>query len=331
MNSDICDGCMNGCSLSQPGCPKGAQKASGKAGPAATAGAAQKAYLERQERIRQNLDLLNNALEKHFEDWPENFVAPEAALLPELAGMQIFEKPFFGISDAFDPLYRRLKKPEAIGPWFRLPQEWLPGARRVISAFFPYTEQVRCAQRAETTATTPEWLHGRIEGNDAMLAFAKAMAADIRAAGCRTCIPVTDPRFGVMKNGKGIAGFETDDPTVFGSRWSERHIAFISGLGTFGLSRGIITERGMAGRFCSIVTDMELPVTPRPYHDLYEWCIRCGACARRCPVNAISLTDGKNHIPCSGRIDQSRIDYAPRYGCGMCQTAVPCEDRRPAR
>ena len=126
-----------------------------------------------------------------------------------------------------------------------------------------------------------------------------------------------------------IAGYETNDPSVFSSNWSERHVAFVSGLGTFGLSKGIITERGMAGRFCSIVTDMELPVTERAYKEIYEWCIFCGKCVKRCLVGAITLENGKNHIPCSKRINESKIKYAPRYGCGQCQTAVPCEAQKP--
>ncbi len=329
MNQDICDGCMNGCSLSQPGCPKGAAKASGKPVPVMTAAMAQDAYLARRERIRGNMDFLRAAIERHFQNWPENFLDPAVALRPDLGGMQLFDAPVWGVSDAFDPLYRRMKKPEAIGPWFRLPQEWLPGARRVISIFFPFSEPVRKSLRTAVTEIPPEWLHGRIEGHEAMLAFARSLAKDIQNAGARALIPALDPRFGVIMRGKGISGFETGDPNVFGSRWSERHVAYISGLGTFGLSRGIITERGMAGRFCSIVTDLELDVTPRTYQGLYDWCIRCGACVQRCPENAISLDHGKDHIPCADRINQSKIDYAPRYGCGMCQTAVPCEARRP--
>ncbi len=59
----------------------------------------------------------------------------------------------------------------------------------------------------------------------------------------------------------------------FGSNWSERHVAYISGLGTFSLSKGIITEKGMAGRLISLVTDAPLPPTPRAYTELYEYCI----------------------------------------------------------
>ncbi len=40
------------------------------------------------------------------------------------------------------PLYATLKAPEAIGPWFLSPEEWLPGAASVLSFFFPFSQAV---------------------------------------------------------------------------------------------------------------------------------------------------------------------------------------------
>ena len=57
----------------------------------------------------------------------------------------------------------------------------------------------------------------------------------------------------------------------------------------------------------------------------------CGTCIARCPVDAISLEKGKEHAPCSALLDQSQIIHAPRYGCGLCQTAVPCESGIPQK
>ena len=162
-----------------------------------------------------------------------------------------------------------------------------------------------------------------------MLAFTKKLCETIKGAGYQACVPITKPGYQVVMNGVGISGYKEISESAFGCTWSERHVAFISGLGTFGLSRGLITKKGMAGRFCSIVTDMLLPVTERSYKVYDEWCTKCGRCAERCPVHAISLQTGKDHIPCGKRIDKSKILYAPRYGCGQFQTAVPCESQRP--
>jgi epoxyqueuosine reductase QueG len=108
-------------------------------------------------------------------------------------------------------------------------------------------------------------------------------------------------------------------------------VAFVCGLGTFGLSRGIITRRGMAGRLGSIVTKLELEPDEKTYKDIYEYCTMCGACARKCPVNAISLENGKDHKPCSDFLDMTEEKYKPRYGCGKCQVSVPCERKIPKK
>lgn len=97
-------------------------------------------------------------------DSPWNYVSPEEAISPELSGTRLFESPLVGCSDPEDPLYLRLQRPEAVGPAFRLPTQWLPGAKSVLSFFFPFTEAVRKSNRggAEPSAL---WLHGRIEGS----------------------------------------------------------------------------------------------------------------------------------------------------------------------
>lgn len=44
------------------------------------------------------------------------------------------------------------------------------------------------------------------------------------------------------------------------SNWSQRHVGYIAGLGTFGLNNMLITDQGTCGRFYSLITN--LPVEP---------------------------------------------------------------------
>ena len=74
-----------------------------------------------------------------FSSCSENTIPAQKALLPELSGAQIFEAPIFCVAAADDPLYAKLTQPEVIGPWHMGPEEWLPGAKAVISIFFPFT------------------------------------------------------------------------------------------------------------------------------------------------------------------------------------------------
>ena len=39
---------------------------------------------------------------------------------------------------------------------------------------------------------------------------------------------------------------------------------------------------------------------------------------------------GKDHAVCSEYLDRVKVRYSPRYGCGKCQTGVPCEHQIPA-
>jgi len=85
----------------------------------------------------------------------------------------------------------------------------------------------------------------------------------------------------------------------------------------------------VAGRFGSIVTELSLPPDSREYEDIYEYCSMCGKCVKNCPVNAISLENGKNHQLCSEFQNITAEKCKPRYGCGKCQVGVPCESGIP--
>ena len=265
------------------------------------------------------------ALTRLMQTCPGNVVD----LPTERRTVTIYETPLVGSAAADDPIFLKYKQPEVIGPEWMSPEEWLPGAGSVVSFFFPFTEEIRSSERAVLTDETSEaWLYGRIEGQAFMEDLMQHLADTLTDAGLRVCVPMLDPRFGTIRN---VVPRGTSEDLKVISAWSERHAAFACGLGTFGMSKGIITEKGMAGRFASLITDAEIPPKGRPYTDIYEYCIRCGACSRRCPVNAIPPGEIKNNLLCSGRIDDSRRRYAPRYGCGKCQTCVPCEFRNPSR
>lgn len=173
------------------------------------------------------------------------------------------------------------------------------------------------------------WLHGRMEGQAQLFRLAGYLSARLGEAGWQVLCPCLDPQFASMEHRGTDARFPPE--AAYTSRWSERHVAYISGLGTFGLSKGLITEKGTCGRFLSLITDLPLPPTPRPYSGLYDYCTRCGACVRRCPVGAISLEKGKDQTTCAYYVDLTMTLCAPRYGCGKCQTKVPCQSGIPAK
>lgn len=233
-----------------------------------------------------------------------------------------YSAPIIAVAAADDPLFEELCKPGIIGTHFRKPEFWLPDAKSVISIFFPITDAVKESNCAERKDPSSEWLYARYEGQQMINEITRDLAEWIQRNGYHAVAPSLDSRF--CAAGPKDRGFGT-----FNSNWSERHIAYISGHGTFGLSKGLITRSGITGRFSSIITDMLLSPTQRAYTELYEYCNKCGACIGKCPVDAISMESGKAHLPCSDFIDQIQEKYDPRYGCGKCQCGVPCASKIP--
>lgn len=248
-----------------------------------------------------------------------NYVSKDKAITEELVGMKIFNEPIFAFGNAKDLGFNSLKNPSVIGKHFLLPNEWLHGANTVISYFFPFTDEIIKSNIKDKYWPSHEWLHGRIEGQNFLNEFNKFLNNKLIDEGYESIVPSLDERFFCSSH------MDNEPNHHFTSNWSERHVAYVCGLGTFGLSKGIITEKGMAGRLGSLITDLELKTSEKKYNDIYEYCIMCGKCIEQCPAEAISLTDGKNHRKCADFLILTTEKYKPRYGCGKCQVAVPCE------
>jgi epoxyqueuosine reductase len=227
----------------------------------------------------------------------------------------LYGEPLVGIASADDPMFLKLKEDNVIGSHHFSPVEWFPGAKSVISYFLPFTSEVRMSNRIDKDCPSLEWLYGRIEGESLNNEVRKMLIKNIASSGGTAFVPGFNPEFKIINRR---------------SSWSERHAAYIAGLGTFSLSKSLITEKGTAGRFGSIITDLELEATKRKYTELTEYCSNCGACIKRCPAQAID-DKSKNDELCSNFLDKMKIQFAPRYGCGKCQTKTPCESGIPGR
>ena len=269
-------------------------------------------------------DLLKLAAE-FIENEPGNFIGQEIALSPAIAGMRIYEPPIMAAVAADDKNFLFLRDPKVIGEHFTLPKEWLPEAQSVFSFFLPFTERVRQSNARDMSSPSKEWLHARIEGQALLAKLANFLQSEIEKQGFQAVAPALDQRFKATGSTDASLSLLQGVSSPFSSNWSERHVAFVCGLGTVGLSQGIITQKGMAGRLGSLVTSLALEEDKRNYSEPYEYCTKCASCAQNCPVQAISPETGKNHAICSAFLEQIKKDNYPRYGCGKCQVNVPCE------
>lgn len=253
-----------------------------------------------------------------------NSITMENAAHEGLVGMRFYDAPIFGVANGADPLFLSLRDDSVVGPGALLPPDVMPSAKSVISWFLPFTKAVRDSNLSGATPSDP-WRQARIEGQDMNFALGDALCTALTQDG-HEAVQVSRSAF-----------FNMLSPLR--SNWSERHVAFIAGLGTFGLSKGLITQKGMAGRFGSVVTSAALAVTERSSQTPFDDCTMCGRCAASCPANAIDprkgILYGKDHHRCQSYVTGTEA-LGPcgsgsrlRYGCGKCQVGVPCESCNP--
>ncbi len=118
------------------------------------------------------------------------------------------------------------------------------------------------------------------------------------------------------------------------SRWSHKHLGYISGLGRFGVNAQFITPSGCAGRLGSLVTEADLGDTPLVTEKelcLYKNGHKCLVCVKRCPVGAVSAETGIDRQKCWARLNSNISSTKELAGleqttqvCGKCQVLLPC-------
>lgn len=250
----------------------------------------------------------------------------------------MWEKPLIGIAAGDDPYYDFLK--DHIGAFHWSPEEafklkYKKSASkenlRVISMVFPQTMETKKTQSKESVCPSREWIVTRGEWEPLMKEFSGKLVDRLADMGIRSVSIDLQPEFSTaMSDNLGLA-----------SKWSHRHSAFVAGLGTFGLSEGLITEKGKAMRITSLIIEAPLTPTQRPYESHTEWCLyykdgSCGACIKRCPINAISF-NRHDKVACEEYEDVFAEKYWPSdiergdyiLGCGLCQVGIPCQHKKP--
>ena len=256
-----------------------------------------------------------------------------------LDGSCIFDEPLVQFADGNDPIFTEYKTiidpahltpREVVAKTFDKRVEAIPTHLYIISWILPITSKTRESNRRRTLTPSRRWAYTRWHGenfNDAMREHVVKLLTEM---GYLAVAPVLAPYFDkTLSNEEGLY-----------SNWSERHVAYAAGLGTFSLSDGFITERGIAHRCGSVVTDLPLPISRRTAQNHYSNCLfyangTCKACIARCPGGAITER-GHDEIKCRQHIRSEfnclKEDYDVGItGCGLCQVKVPCEFRNPAK
>ena len=253
----------------------------------------------------------------------------------------IFDEPLIGFADGDDAIFQDYKV--IIGDFHLTPREALarhlrdeeggsvrePAKVSVVSWVLPSTIETRLSLRRESVVPSLRWNHTRWHGQDFIYELSNYLVSLLGGLGHHAIAP------------EGANFYEYKElPDGLASNWSQRHIAYAVGLGTFSLSDGFITPKGIAMRCGSVVCDVALPPTPRVYKNHLANCLfyrdgSCRRCIERCPVDAIT-EEGHDKKKCQGFLFSKQPavlrelgrdeGYIGAYlGCGLCQTKVPCE------
>jgi hypothetical protein len=261
----------------------------------------------------------------------------------------IFEEPIVAFANGDDPKFQNLKT--IVGEFHLKPQEamekyiqargWRYGVKSpmgnisVVSWALPIPFKTRLSERKTTYGGSTRYNHTRWRGagifSENLTSYVSSL---VEIMGYNAVAP-TRTKFFETKEMSG--GWRS-------ANWSERHIAYACGLGTFGLNGLMITRRGCAVYLGSMVCDLTLTPTSNVYTSHIANCLfyknkSCRQCIERCPAGAISEA-GRSNIKCrenltknqsanlrSLGLDRELIGLAP--ACGLCSTKVPCEDRIP--
>ncbi|MFX0004810.1 MAG: hypothetical protein ACFE9J_15185, partial [Candidatus Hermodarchaeota archaeon] len=158
-------------------------------------------------------------------------------------GGKIFSSPLIGVAQGDDPIFQKYKEIIAIEHLTPL-ELWLsegfeslvPSNLRIISIVFPFSEKIREESKnvsKNSQITLPAEIY--CVGRNYATAFKKEICSKIieffKKKGYRAAAAILSESFSIIRPEKEI---------VY-STWSERHIAFATGLGTFSLHEGLIT------------------------------------------------------------------------------------------
>lgn len=235
----------------------------------------------------------------------------------------IWQEPLVGFADAGSSYVQDMK--HLISDKHQLPQDVMAGAATIIAYYVPFTRELADTNNQAEYAS-PEWARTYEETNAMFGQLNSALAAYLESRGYKADVSPEATTF---------------DKEALISNWSQRHMAYAAGLGTFGINNMLISSKGCCGRYSTLITN--IPFQPEwAGEPAEERCgfLRdgsCGVCAMKCPAGAILIEDGKAtydrnkcYILCQENA-KAYSDFGSSYDdgsgsevCGKCVTGAPC-------
>lgn len=190
-----------------------------------------------------------------------------------------------------------------------MPQDFLPEATVILSYFLPFRREI-AEGNAKGRLASAQWAAAYLVTNEMAVYINHRLTVKIADMGHSAAVPEN-------------TGIISDQLLM--SRWSQRHIAWLAGHGSFGINNMLISEKGCCGRYFSVVTS--LPVTPdEPSRDercLYKSKGKCGVCVKRCVSGALTA-DGFDRSKCYELCLENDRMHVGADVCGKCVVMLPC-------
>lgn len=225
--------------------------------------------------------------------------------------------PLVGMASAEDPLFAQLSS--VASPTHALPGDFLSSAGTVIAYFLPFEKTVT-RTNIKGRHSSREWGRAYVETNELIRQLSLHLQELMTRHGQDSVV---------------IPATHNWDEEKLISDWSHRHVAYIAGLGKFGLNNMLITRKGCCGRVGSFITSARLPADQRPAHEacLYKADGTCKKCTQRCVNGALgpaSFDRFKCYEMLLENVEELRsVGYADV--CGKCLVALPCSHMNPVQ
>ncbi len=228
-----------------------------------------------------------------------------------------WDEPLVSFAAAKDPLFEKMK--EVVRPTHATPEDLLKNAQTVIAYYLPFVQDIP-RSNAQAYNASREWAVAYVETNQLIIDLNNHLSDILEKRGFFTKVLPPTHNF---------------DTQQLMADWSHKHIAYIAGLGKFGLHHMLITEKGCCGRLGSIVTDATIQPSTRPEG---EFCLglhndSCKLCFDKCPNGALT-EDAYDRQKCYGLLLENAEIYKEEGladVCGKCTSVVPCSFINPVQ
>lgn len=220
----------------------------------------------------------------------------------------IWRRPVVRFADAKSAGFESLR--QIVDPGHHVPEDYLPGAQNVLSWFLPFLPEVG-RNNLPGELCSAQWADSYLVTNEMAARINEQLVAYIRnELGADAAVP----------SDAGMIGM--DNPR---SRWSQRHVAYLAGHGTFGVNNMLISDVGSVGRYFSVVTTLDVQPDQPVMEERCLWKRdgSCCLCVKRCAAGALTA-EGFGRFKCLVQCLENMQKYPGADVCGKCTVELPC-------